>query len=90
MNNPWMVKGLSVLLCLYLAFGLMGCAKAAPDGPVSDMREVVVYVPIIHSASMKMWTIEGGKHYDKLEDCQKTLVWPGQTYIALWGELPPD
>jgi hypothetical protein len=39
---------------------------------------------------MKMWTIEGGKYYDKLEDCQKTLVWPGQTCIALWGELPPD
>ena len=29
MNNPRMIIGLSVLLCLYLAFGLMGCAEAA-------------------------------------------------------------
>ena len=28
MNNPRMIIGLSVLLCLYLAFGLMGCAEA--------------------------------------------------------------
>ena len=28
MNNPWMITGLTVLLCLYLAFGLMGSAKA--------------------------------------------------------------
>jgi hypothetical protein len=26
--NRTMVRGLSVLLCLYLAFGLMGCAHA--------------------------------------------------------------
>ena len=31
MNNPWMIAGLSVLLCLYLAFGLMGCAWAGCD-----------------------------------------------------------
>lgn len=29
MNNPRMIIGLSVLLCLYLAFGMMGCASAA-------------------------------------------------------------
>ena len=31
--NKIMVIGLSVLLCLYLAFGLMGCAKPSNELP---------------------------------------------------------
>lgn len=66
MNNPRI--GLSVLLCLYLAFGLTSQAHATEiygrdgqHGPATD-RSFVLYVPILVGADLKMWVVFGEKN----------------------------
>jgi hypothetical protein len=102
MNNPRSV-GLSVLLCLYLAFGLMGftpwveeAAQCETDlgikigtGPCGpqDGEPVAVYMVAVHSASMHQWTWDTYTAYETRKQCEKVAL-PHERCIALLGYMP--
>jgi hypothetical protein len=86
--NKAVVIGLSVLLCLYLAFGLMGCAKADEELTEEELHEIytrlqdleinqtTVYVPMVWGASLREWVLFGDHTFNTSEECMTSL--PGE------------
>lgn len=72
------------LLCLYIALGLVGYARAGcEDIPVT------VYVVVVHSANMNLWVLDGQTAHNTLEQCTRVAL-PHERCIALTGTMPPN
>ena len=98
--NKTMVIGLSVLLWLYLAFGLMGCARADEEDTERqsheeytrrqslEINQVTVYVPIICGASLKDWFLFSAQTYNTPESCRASLPGPDQFQRCIPLKMP--
>jgi hypothetical protein len=98
--NKAMVIGLSVLLCLCLAFGLMWStpwkeeAVCTTDyGAIIHWGEcgepVAVYMIAFRNADMKIWFLDNRTSYETRKECQRVAM-PDRRCVALLGNLPPN
>jgi hypothetical protein len=73
MSNPWMIIGLPVLLCLYLAFGLIGYARSQgiDAAETTDDRNGGMIDNEVGDGDDHSWS-KGTEQFPDQESCLKT------------------